>query len=334
MKILIALPALNEERSIGAVLERLPKSLPGADRVSRLVVDDGSTDATAGIAAEHEAKVLQHAHPLGVGRAFQTAVKHALHQGVDILVTLDADGQFEPEEIPEVITPIVRGEADFVTGTRFSAGRCPAGMPRAKYWGNRLVTYLLRRFTRRDLSDVSCGFRAYSRDALCHLNLFGRFTYTQETILDLSFKDLRLAEVPVSVRYFEDRESRVARSLVRYAINALKIILRTARDHRPMRFFGSLGAAVFVLGVGLDIYMLGYFVYTGQLSPYKFVAFTGVTLNIAGILVFGLALLADMLDRMRINQERILYYERCRLYGLRHEPGSEDFADVHERRGA
>jgi glycosyltransferase involved in cell wall biosynthesis len=309
-RLVIALPALNESDNLPGVLRSLPRELPGVRDVRFVVVDDGSTDATASIARDEGASVIQHPRTLGVGKAFQTALNAALRMDADILVTMDADGQFDPGEIPDLVAPVLRGEADFVTGTRFVGASRPPNMPWVKYWGNTFVTLFLRHFTMRGLTDVSCGFRAYSREALYNLNLFGKFTYTQETILDLSFKDLRLVEVPVRVRYFPDRESRVAASVPRYGVNALKIIVRTARDFKPMRFFGVLGVLVFLLGLALDGWLLAYFLKNGSFSPYKFVGFVGVTLNVAGILVFGLALLADMLDRMRVNQERLLYYLR------------------------
>jgi hypothetical protein len=183
-------------------------------------------------------------------------------------------------------------------------------MPLIKYWGNLLVARLLRFFAGVDLADVSCGFRAYSREALLNLNLFGKFTYTQETILDLSFKGLRIAEVPVNVQYFEGRKSRVAGSIFRYAINSGKIITRTVRDFRPLRFFGGIGLTAFLLGCLLDGGLFWYYLKTGTFSPYKVVGFTGAALNIVGILLAGLGLLADMLDRIRTNQERILYYHK------------------------
>lgn len=325
-KVLIALPALDEAASIRDVLRRLPRELAGAGTVSRLVVDDGSSDRTAAIADEEGARVVRHGRTLGVGQAFHTALEQALRHGADLLVTVDADGQFDPDQIGDLIEPILAGRADFVTGTRFAAAARPDGMPATKYWGNRFVTAILRWVTGRRLTDVSCGFRAYSREALYHLNLFGKFTYTQETILDLSFKGLRLAEVPVSVRYFPGRRSRVAGSVRRYGVNALKIITRTARDFKPMRFFGWLGAATFLLGLTLDGWLFAYFLRNGSFSPYKFVGFVGVTFNVAGILIFGLALFADMLDRMRVNQERLLYYQRRALFDPSRErtarPGS------------
>ncbi len=316
MKLVVCLPALNEEKSVGKVLAGIPSSIVGVSEIIPVVVDDGSTDQTARIAEEAGAWVVRHAVSKGVGGAFHSAVIEALTRRADLLVTLDADAQFDPAEIPEVIAPIIDGTADFVTGTRFNARVRPENMPRLKYWGNRQVARIVGFLTGLKLSDVSCGFRAYSREALLHLNLFGRFTYTQETILDLVFKELRLEEVPVSVRYFPGRRSRVAGSVVRYALNVLKIMLRTVRDFRPLRFFGTAGLVLFAAGLCLDGWLVRYYLKTGSFSPYKIVGFAGLVLNIAGILFIGLGLVADMLDRMRANQEKLLYFEKRRYYGI------------------
>lgn len=319
VKALIFLPALDEEATLAQVLRSLPRELPGIEGVERLVVDDGSTDRTAEVAEAEGALVVRHGRNFGVGKAFQTAVEQALARGAAVLVTIDADGQFDPAEIPELVRPIVAGRADLVTGCRFSHGVRPPQMPRLKYRGNLWVARLLRLLAGVRLSDVSCGFRAYGREALLQLNLFGKFTYTQETILDLTFKGLRVAEVPVTVRYFPDRRSRVAGSVARYAVNALKIITRTVRDFRPLRFFGTVGLAIFLLGTVLDLALLVHYLRSGGFSPYKAVGFAGATLNLCGILVAGLGLLADMLDRIRANQERILYYHKRHMFDRNRE---------------
>jgi glycosyltransferase involved in cell wall biosynthesis len=310
MKILIAIPAYNEQATLPGVLGVLPDEIEGASSIAKLVVDDGSTDGTADAARAGGAAVIRHEKNEGVGRAFQAAVEEALRRGVDAMVTIDADGQFDASQIADLVAPAIAGEADLVTGSRFQESTRPEGMPLAKYLGNRIVAGLLRFLTGTGLSDVSCGFRAYSREALLHLNLFGRFTYTQETILDLSFKGLRIREIPVRVEYFSDRRSRVAGSLSRYAINASKIIMRSVRDFRPLRFFGTLGLVVFSLGLALDGWVLHHYLNTGSFSPYKVVGFSGGALNIIGILLAGLGLLADMLGRIRLNQERILYHHK------------------------
>lgn len=314
MRVLIAMPALNEQETIGSVIQSLPASIEGVERVSLLVVDDGSTDRTSAVAVEAGAEVIRHARNVGVGGAFQTAVRETLTRGYDVLVTIDADGQFNPADICRLLEPVAAREADFVSGSRFLSRRKPDGMPLVKYLGNKAVSRILEHFVGAGLSDVSCGFRAYSREALLHLNLFGKFTYTQETILDMAFKDLRLTEVPIEVRYFEGRQSRVAGSILRYAVNASKIIIRSARDFKPLRFFGLVGAAVFIVGAAAETWLGWYYLNTGAFSPFKAVGVAGLALNTFGLAIAGIGLLADMLDRMRMNQERLLYYHKRLLY--------------------
>ena len=296
---MIFLPALDEEDRIAEVLSALPDRLEGVDTIVRLVVDDGSTDRTAEIAVAAGALVLRHPRNLGVGSAFHTAVEEALRQGADALVSIDADGQFEPSQIPDLLAPIVDDQADFVTGNRFGGRRRPESMPRLRYWGNLWVARILRTISGTHLGDVSCGFRAYSREALLNLNLFGAFTYTQETVLDMSFKGLRLAEVPVTVRYFQGRQSRVAPNLLSYGLRAVRIIIASIRDFQPLAFFGTLGMVLFISGLALDGWLAGFYLLNGQLTPYKMIGFAGVSLNVAGILITGLGLLADMLNRTR-----------------------------------
>lgn len=316
MKVLIAIPALNEETTLAGVLRSLPRRLAGVRSVEVLVVDDGSADRTAAIAAEVGASVVQHRRNLGLGEAFNTAVRSALEARADALVTIDADGQFDAAQIPDLLRPLRDGEADVVTGSRFLNGGRPATMPRVRYWGNLFFSSLLNRLLREQLRDVSCGFRAYSREALLNLNLLGKHTYTQESLFDLLFKGLRVVEVPIRVTYTAERQSRVAGSLVSYGLNALKILARTARDFKPLRFFGMLAVLVLGVGVLMDAWLLIYFVRNGSFTPYKFVGFTGTALIVVGILILGFALLADMLDRLRVNQERVLYQQRKMLFGL------------------
>ncbi len=315
MKVLIALPALNEAATITGVLSALPTTLDGVEAIDVLVVDDGSADGTAEVARTGGARVVSHRRNLGLGEAFGTAVAEALAAGADVMVTVDADGQFDPAQIPDLLAPLASGRADVVTGSRFLNGGRPPTMPRLRYWGNLFFSGLLNRLLGERLRDVSCGFRAYSREALFHLNLLGKHTYTQESLFDLVFKGLRVVEVPITVRYTASRRSRVAGSLVRYGVNALKILARTARDFKPLRFFGVLAGLVMLIGAVLDLWLLVYFLRSGGFTPYKFVGFTGTALIVVGILILGFALLADMLDRLRVNQERVLYQQRKMLFG-------------------
>jgi glycosyltransferase involved in cell wall biosynthesis len=304
-KLIIYLPALNEAKNIKSVISSLPTKLEKVKEIEILVVDDGSTDKTAELAHEMKAEVISHHKNLGLGNAFQTAVKYALNNGANMLVSIDADGQFDPANIPDLITPIQMGQAHLVTGNRFGNG-IPKNMPRVKYWGNKQVSRILNTLTKNKFQDVSCGFRAYSKEALYQLNLFGSFSYTHETILNLAFKGLPIEELPIEVNYFSDRESRIASSVSNYAFNTGKIIFRTMLDYKPLIFFGSLGVINLIIALFFVGYMLTHYFITGEFTPYKAFGFIGLGFGIFGILILFIGLVADMLNRIRLNQEKIL----------------------------
>jgi glycosyltransferase involved in cell wall biosynthesis len=306
MKLIIYMPALNEEEGIASVIDNLPRKIEGIDDIKILVVDDGSTDNTAKIAREHGADVVSHNVNRGVGKAFQTAVEYALENNADILVSIDADRQFNNKQIPDIIQPILQNKADMVTGNRFKEG-IPENMPKIKYWGNTQMSRLISLISGQKFRDVSCGFRAYSREALMRLNLFGVFTYTQETILDMVYKGLRVVEYPVDVWYFDNRKSRVAGSVINYTFKTLKIITKTLRDYRPMLFFGGMGGVSMGIGLVFEIFMFTHYFISGSFTPYKAYGFIGLGFLIFGLLLVTVGLLADMFNRVRINQERIIY---------------------------
>lgn len=318
MKLIILIPSYNEEDSIGHVIAQIPESILGVDEIIPLVVNDGSEDNTEEIARTAGATVVSHSKNKGVGLAFQTGLNHALDLDGDIMVNIDADGQFSPAEIPALIAPILAKEADFVAGDRFSDNegnlRKPVNMPGIKYLGNLWMARLISILSGEQYHDVSCGFRAYSREALLWLNLSGKFTYTQESFLDFAFKGLSIQTMPVKVKYFKDRQSKVADNLWAYAIKTLKIIVRAYRDYSPIRFFGWLGLIPFVIGMACGIFMLIHFIITTDFSPYKFVGFTGIYLVSLAILFWIVGLLADMFMRIRANQEKLLYFEKKRKH--------------------
>ena len=306
MKLVIYIPAFNEEKHILQVIGTLPKHLEGIASIQYLVVDDGSRDRTADLARAAGAQVVVHSHNRGVGAAFQSAVQFALENGADLMVGIDADGQFDPAEIPALLRPILDGSADMVVGSRFTGG-IPEYMPRLKYWGNRQVAGLVSTVAGQRFQDVSCGFRAFSRESLLRLNVFGQFTYTHETILSLTYQGMRVLEMPITVRYDPQRKSRVAGSILNYAVQTSKIILRVMLDYRPMRVFGSIAAVLAAIGAGFVLFMLGHYFLAGSFTPYKSFGFIGLGFLIFGMLVFLTAFIADMINRIKITQDRLLY---------------------------
>jgi glycosyltransferase involved in cell wall biosynthesis len=314
MKLIIYLPTFNEAENIQKVLSSLPHQLDQIDHIQYLVVDDGSTDNTASLARSCGAQVISHGLNRGVGAAFQSAVQYALENKADILVGIDADGQFDSQEIPDLIRPILEDEVQLVIGNRFSSG-IPENMPRIKYWGNQVVAKLISSFSNQIFTDVSCGFRAFSREALFRLNIFAQFTYTHETILSMVYQGQRIVEHPITVTYHPGRKSRVAGSILAYAIQTSKIILRVMLDYRPMRVFGTLGAGLILIGSLFELFLLIHYISTLTFTPYKNFGFIGLGFIIFGMLVLLIALVADMLNRVRLNQDKILYEIKKSRYG-------------------
>jgi hypothetical protein len=194
-------------------------------------------------------------------------------------------------------------------------------MPKVKLIGNKMMSYLISKLVGHHYDDVSCGFRCYSREALLWLNLHGAFTYTQESFLDLSAKDLRIVEVPVTVRYFAHRKSRVAGELIRYLLQTLLIIFRAYRDYHPLKFFSSIALGFAVPAAIMSGIFLLHFLVTGKFSGYLFLGFTSAFLFFIAASFLVLGIVADMLDRIRANQDRMLYLLKkqgvARQQGLR-----------------
>jgi len=307
------MPAFNEEMNIHNVIESLPQSLDNIDIIQYLVVDDGSNDKTKELAQATGAQVVRHKKNQGVGTAFNSALQFAIEHEADILVSIDADGQFNPNEIPNLIEPILSQRADMVIGNRFASG-LPKHMPKIKYWGNKQVSKLLSYICDQKFQDVSCGFRAYSRDTLLRLNLHGSFTYTHETILSTVYQGKYVMECPISVRYDPERKSRVATSLYQYSLRTSFIIFRVLLDYQPMRVFGMFGAFLISLGTFFILFILGRYAITHTFTPYKTFGFIGLGFFIFGLLVILLAFIADMMNRIRVNQDRFLYEIRKSKY--------------------
>ena len=306
-KLLIIIPAFNEEDKIAEVINKIPRNIPGIDKIETLVINDGSTDTTPDIAKNMGIGVIDNYKNMGLGFSFRRGLNHAVENGFDMMVNIDGDGQFDPAEILKLLKPILDESAEFVTASRFIDRKPILNMPLAKLWGNRLMSILISRLVGKRYQDVSCGFRAYSKKALLSLNLQGRFTYTQETFIDLSFKELNIREVPINVKYFPSRRSKVASNLFMYAINTLKIILGTYRDYRPLAFFSVISLIFLIIGTSFETILLWTYFSRGTFSPNIWSGFVGAAFFFLSVIFFIVGLSADILNRIRINQESILF---------------------------
>jgi len=240
MKLVVLIPALNEEEEIGKVISKIPRKIIGFNKVEVLVIDDGSTDKTVEIALNVGAdKVVSHGRNLGIGASFMTGVRNAITMNADVLVIIDADSQFDPELIPSLVKPILSNQLDVVLGSRF-LNINPKGIPKTKLFGNKVFTKITSLATGQKFTDTQSGFVAYSKDAILNLSVTNEFTFVHEAIIDLKFKGFRLGEIPVPCTYFEKRKSRVVKSLFNYSSRAISIIIRSLVYHRPILTFSIL----------------------------------------------------------------------------------------------
>lgn len=313
MKVVVMIPAYNEEKTIGEVIRQIPRH--GADNVEVLVIDDGSKDKTVQVAKLAGAeRILSHRTNLGLGITFKDGINEALRMGADIIVNLDADGQFFPQDIPRLIQPVIDHQADMVTCSRFKDPRYLPQMPKIKIFGNKLFAKVLNRFLKHNFSDTQCGFRAYSREAALHLVLFSKFTYTQEVFIDLIKKGFRIIEIPCKIKGEREGKSRVVKNVLDYGLKVSLIIIRSTRDYEPLKFFGLTG--LFLVGAGSlsSLILFLRWILIQRVDPYLIVVYANVFMIIIGALLIVLGLIADMLDRNRQLEEEILYRLKKKEY--------------------
>ncbi len=234
------IPAYNEERFIGSVVLQT-RSL--VDMV--IVVDDGSTDATAEIAQAAGALVLRHKQNQGKGKALRTGLQAARRLNPQAVVLLDGDGQHLPSEIPLVLAPVRAGEADMVVGSRYLNGN--SRVPRIRVWGHRFFNFLSNRTSGVHLTDSQNGFRAFSGQVLNALDFRSNgFSVESEMQLLAQQHGWRVKEVPVTVLYADKPK----RSAWVQGLMVLDGILRFIGQHRPLLTFSLMGLLLLMAGMG------------------------------------------------------------------------------------
>ncbi|MGB8652228.1 MAG: glycosyltransferase family 2 protein, partial [Mycobacteriales bacterium] len=191
MRLVVQVPCLNEEETLPAVLETIPKQIPGIDEIIVLIIDDGSTDRTVEVAKEHGVThFVRHARNRGLGRSFHDGVQRALELGADIVVNTDGDNQYPQQRIADLVQPILRGEADIVIADR--QVRTIEHFSPTKKRLQQLGSAVVNRAAGTELPDAASGFRAYSRESLMRLNTVTRFSYCMETIIQAGYKRMAI----------------------------------------------------------------------------------------------------------------------------------------------
>ncbi len=250
--IVVGIPAFNEEQTIARVILEAQKF---AGKV--VVCDDGSTDYTAKIAESLGADVVRHEKNGGYGASIKSLFIRAHELNADVFVTLDADGQHAPNEIPIVIKPIVEGEADVVIGSRFVDKNGTAEMPLYRQLGAKLITKMVNSSAKNGVTDSQSGFRAYSHLALDRINFFeDGMGASVEILLKASKQDLRIVEVPSTCKYNTSGVETSSEHPVTHAMGIVFSLIRLIVEERPLLMLGVPSLFCLLAGVGFGVWML------------------------------------------------------------------------------
>lgn len=303
VRLVIQIPCFNEAAALPETLADLPRAVPGFEEVLWLIVDDGSTDATAEIAKAHGADVVvKLTQNKGLAVAFQAGLDASLQLGADVIVNTDADNQYSAEDIPRLVEPITQGTADLVIGTRDIANHSEFSF--LKKCLQRLGSWVVRQASATDVSDVTSGFRAYSREAALQANVVSQFTYTLETLIQAGRSDLAVADVPIKVNP-TTRPSRLFRSKRQYVRRSAGTISRVYAMHQPLRVFNVPAALFGIAGLALFGRFGWFYLRSGGEGHVQSLIVGAVCLLVA-MQMLMLGVLADLLRSNRVIGERVL----------------------------
>ena len=309
MRLTVLIPAFNEEKTIGKVIREIPKSISAISDIDVIVIDDGSSDKTAEVSKNEGAKVFSFRQNKGRAKAVVEGFRRFLESGSDILVLTDADDQYDSQEIPLIVEPIVQNKADMVLGDR--QVKSLDHMKFGNRIGNRMVTRTLSSIIGMDISDGQSGFRSYTRETVAKLQIFSNYTFTQETLIETKFKGLRMINVPITFRKRADK-SRLISNIFSYASKTLTIVAATIVYYRAVKFFGILAVVLFSIGIGFSAFVLNHFYDTGSVSPYYPSTMLAMLFLIVGAVSTLMAVISSILGRQSILLEEILYNLRMK----------------------
>ena len=314
MKLIIQIPCFNEEGQLPLTLSRLPRAVAGFDQVEWLIIDDGSTDRTVAVAREHGVDhIVRLTNHKGLAAAFQAGLDAGLKLGADVIVNTDADNQYEGADVPRLVEPILRGEADMVVGDRqVSTVEHFSGLKKVL---QRLGSWFVRQASNTDIPDTTSGFRAYNREAALQVQAVSKFTYTLETIIQAGKLLVAVEHVPVRTNP-KTRSSRLFPSTAAYVRRNALSIFRIYSQYQPLKVFW--GGAL-VMGTAALVVFIRFMVYFVE-SPHNAAKghiqslIAGAVLFNAAMLLGALGVIGDLLDAQRMISQRT--FERVRRIEL------------------
>ncbi|MFP4057411.1 MAG: glycosyltransferase family 2 protein [Candidatus Brocadiia bacterium] len=315
MKLIVQVPCYNEEETLPVTVGDVPRHIPGIDRVEVLVVDDGSTDRTVGVARQCGVDhIVRLAGNKGLATAFKVGLDEALKRGADVVVNTDGDNQYCGADIPALVQPILRGEADMVIGSRPIETIEHFSFVKKKL--QRLGSWVIRQVSGTDVPDATSGFRAFSRDAAFRLNVVSRFSYTLETIIQAGSRGISIRSVPVRTNE-KLRESRLFKSTWSYIVNSTATMVRIYAMYKPLRVFSYLALGLFALGGVIGVRFMYYFLFTASRGEGHVQSLIlAAILIIIGFQTLVTGLLSDIISSSRRLIEEELYHVRLHTFGV------------------
>ncbi len=304
MKLIIQIPCFNEAETLAIALNALPREVPGFDTVEWLIIDDGSTDDTVKVAEENGVDhVVRHTHNQGLAHGFMSGLTACIEHGADVIVNTDADNQYNADDIPALVAPVLAGKAEIVVGAR-PIETIEHFSPHKKLL-QKLGSWVVRVASNTQIPDAPSGFRAISRNAAQQLIVFSEYTYTLETIIQAGQKNMAISSVPIRVN--EDlRPSRLVKSIRSYVQRSIFTIGRIFVIYRPFQFFGSIGIVLFLLGFMIGTRFVWYYLGGNGDGHIQSLILSGILLA-AGFQTVLVAFLADLLAANRKLLEDVRY---------------------------
>jgi glycosyltransferase involved in cell wall biosynthesis len=307
MKLIIQIPCYNEAETLPETLALLPTAIAGIDEIEVLIIDDGSQDDTIAVARESGVQhVLRLSGHKGLAYGFNAGLDACLKLGADIIVNTDADNQYEAQDIPKIVQPILDGKAEIVVGDRGVAS-LQAFSPlkrRLQTLGSRVVG----KASGLDIPDATSGFRALSRDAALRTMVLSDYSYTLETLIQAGVHKIPVMSVPIRTNS-PRRPSRLMRGTWDYLAHSSVTILRSYTLYRPLRVFTYASIAFIVPGLVLAIRYLVFFL-MGQGAGHVQSVILAAIFLIVGVQVGLIGLAADLISFNRKILEEILYRMR------------------------
>jgi glycosyltransferase involved in cell wall biosynthesis len=305
MKLIVQIPAYNEEATIAAVVRGIPRSIPGIDRVEVLVINDGSRDHTVDCAQQAGADhILSLPYNRGLAFGFQAGLDAGLRAGAAIIVNTDGDNQYPGDQIPKLVEPILRGQADIVIGDR-QVNQVQHFSPQKRLL-ERLGSWVVRAASGTSVPDAPSGFRAYSREAALRLFVTSDFSYTLDNLIQAGKRGLRVAHIPIATN--PTRPSKLHRGSWHFVKRQGATIVRAYATYEPLKTFFYLSLPFWLVALVLFVRLLVIFVRQDFALPGNVQSLIiAVMALIVGFLVMIFGLLADRIGDTRRLMEEVLY---------------------------